>query len=290
MSIRADHNLYPGINPHLNSALQQPGGGWRSFHAHHLIHIADLLDATLPPGYTAKPEESIQISLLPDEFNPGPPQRSIPDILIVRTSDALWSSSGTALAEPEPPTLVLPVWERLLDDPEDSLSGLVLYKARQPVTRIELLSPANKPGGSHYGTYLQHRQETLRAGLRLVEIDYLHERSPIKRDIPSYRDREPNAFPYHILINDPRPAIDQGQTRIFSRGVLDLLPVIRIPLGDDDGVQFNTGEAYNFTLSRRTYTEDIDYAQEPVNMSAYTEADQSAIRARMAQIAQETHS
>jgi hypothetical protein len=287
MPIRADHNLYPGINPHLNSALQQPGGGWRSFHTHHLIHIADMLDSTLPPGYTVKPEESIQVSLVPDEFNPGPPQRSIPDIQIVRTADVAASSGGTALVELEPPTLVLPVWERLLDDPEDSLSGLVLYKAKQPVTRIELLSPANKPGGSHYGTYLQHRQETLRAGLRLIEMDYLHERSPIKRDIPSYRNREPNALPYHVLINDPRPSIDQGQTLIFSRGVLDLLPVIHIPLLDDDRVQFNLGAAYSFTLSRRTYAEDIDYAQEPANMSAYTESDQAAIRAYMARIREE---
>jgi len=29
MPIRADRNMYPGINPHLNSALQQSGGGWQ---------------------------------------------------------------------------------------------------------------------------------------------------------------------------------------------------------------------------------------------------------------------
>ncbi len=33
MSIQADTNLYPGINPHLNSRLQQHNGGWKGFHS-----------------------------------------------------------------------------------------------------------------------------------------------------------------------------------------------------------------------------------------------------------------
>jgi len=47
MPIHSDENLCPGINPHLNSALQQRNGGWKSFHAYHLIHMADQLNAIL---------------------------------------------------------------------------------------------------------------------------------------------------------------------------------------------------------------------------------------------------
>jgi hypothetical protein len=286
MPIRSDRNLYPGINPHLNSALQQPGGGWRSFHARHLIYIADHIEPNLPDGYIIRPEESIQVSRLEDEFNPGPPRPSVPDILILRQLETSTPSSIVSPARYEAANQVIPI-ARFMDDPEDTLSGLVIYRDKQPVTRIELLSPANKPGGSHYPLYMDRRLETLVAGLRLVEIDYLHERRPISRDIASYRDRSPGAYPYHILVSDPRPSLEAGQTHIFHRGVLETLPVFSVPLEGQEQVMLDLGAVYNHTLSRRSIAEDIDYAQEPANMSAYTGADQAAIRAHMAQIAQE---
>ena len=63
-----------------------------------------------------------------------------------------------------------------------------------PITRIELLSPANKFGGSHAAIYLMNRQRTLEAGINMVELDYLHEtRSPIQA-IPDYTKRESESF------------------------------------------------------------------------------------------------
>ncbi len=52
--MHARQNQYPGVNPHLNSALQQPGGGWKGFHSKHITHLAAYLDDVLPPFTTQK--------------------------------------------------------------------------------------------------------------------------------------------------------------------------------------------------------------------------------------------
>jgi hypothetical protein len=83
--------LYPGINPHLNSALQQHGGDWKSFHAFHLVHIAGVLNRIMPLNYSAKAEESLQISVYDAVFLY--PEGRISDL----TADVLISTKG----EPE---------------------------------------------------------------------------------------------------------------------------------------------------------------------------------------------
>jgi hypothetical protein len=60
MPIHSKTNLYPGINAHLNSFLQQEGGGWESFHAEHIIDLRRVLAQTLPRGYYAVAEKSLQ--------------------------------------------------------------------------------------------------------------------------------------------------------------------------------------------------------------------------------------
>ncbi len=62
MAIHSDHNLYPGVNPHLNSYLQQPCGGWESFHGKLIGEIVLELDRTLSPNYYAVNEKSLQIN------------------------------------------------------------------------------------------------------------------------------------------------------------------------------------------------------------------------------------
>jgi hypothetical protein len=157
------------------------------------------------------------------------------------------------------------------------------------VTRVELLSPANKPSGSHYDIYLAKRLQTLGSGLRIVEVDYLHERRPIIARIPSYVDRQPGAHPYNIIVNDPRPTFLEGQTQVYGFGVLDRPPIIAVPLAGDDRMVLDIQAIYNRTVesSRLFRLVLVDYAQEPVNFAAYTEADQARIRERMAAIAAE---
>jgi hypothetical protein len=61
MVIRTRQNLYQGVNAHLHSRLQNEPAAWEVFHSSHIIHLAEAIDAALPPGYLVEPERSLQI-------------------------------------------------------------------------------------------------------------------------------------------------------------------------------------------------------------------------------------
>ncbi|HLA42282.1 MAG TPA: DUF4058 family protein, partial [Aggregatilineales bacterium] len=198
MPIYAPENLYPGINPHLNSFLQHEPGAWESFHAELVIQTRIILDSQLPPGYLALAEKSLQISEMASvAFNAVP-------------------GKGARLC-------ALTVSGILTSD--EQLKGVVIYQAGEgstfgrPITRIEVISPANKPGGSHYPRYVEKRLETLRSGLRLVEIDYLPESGSLMHSLPSYPGQDDDAYPYVIIVSDPRPEFEKGRVKVYGFGV-----------------------------------------------------------------------
>src|SRR5215207_7936794 len=94
MAIRSNRNLYPGVNPHLNSALQRPGGGWKGFHTRSLSRLGDELEPLLPSAYYVANEQSLQVGIydLETDLPLDKPRLSIPDVTIYR--------SGTAGQEP----------------------------------------------------------------------------------------------------------------------------------------------------------------------------------------------
>jgi uncharacterized protein DUF4058 len=285
MAIYSDKNLYPGINTHLNSFLQNEMGGWQSFHAEHIIDLARSINEHLPAGYFTRSEKSLQISenLPPTGEKPG---TTTPDVAIFRGNVRISNKPTPAPLTAAQPVATIPISDSLTD--EDYLTGVVIYQAGEggglgrPITRIELLSPANKPSGSHYLTYLTKRQETLHSALRLVEIDYLHQTRPILMDLPSYAHRETDAYPYMILVSDPRPTVEQGFTQVFGFGVDEALPIVMIPLAGADTFTFDFGEAYNRTFVNSPFFQMVvDYEQEPSHFERYIEADRTKILAHM---------
>lgn len=263
-------NPYPGINAHLNSALQQEG--WEGFHTKHLTHLADYLDSVLPPEYYAANEDSLQIGHY-YPFERDPIIRTKSDINIYHTGQPSARIGESSAADT--PTLVLPIAE------EDYVTSVVIYKGKkQPVTRIELLSPSNKPPAVFYRDhYLPKRDAVLLAGTCLVEIDYLHQTRPILYRIPSYPDRDERAYPYYIAVTDPRPDYEQGMIKVYGFGILDKLPVIDIPLDGNDTVRVDFGTVYNRTFENTRLFWQIyaEYSEPPVNFDAYTPADQEKI-------------
>ena len=241
MPIHAPQNQYPGINPHLNSYLQSESGGWESLHAELVVQTRVALDAGLPPGYLAVAERSLQISEL---TLPTPVRRTRPDVTIYHQPPTTPTGGPTM---PSAPTATLPLIETVLD--EDYLSTVIIYQQDgdnplgRPVTRIEVLSPANKPGGSHHPRYLQKRIESLRGGLSLVEVDFLHERPPIIPTLPVYPGDE-DAFPYTILVSDPRPRFEDGRVQIYGFGIVDPVLAVAIPLAATDVHVLDCGAIY----------------------------------------------
>lgn len=275
-------NRYPGVDPHLNSFLQAEGGAWESFHAEYIVQLRVALDARLPAGYLALAEKSLQIS----EIIP-PRTRPVVMIYRARAVPAAARDADLPLSAPTA-TFALP---DLLDD-EETLTGVMIYQAGsgsplgRPVTRIELLSPANLPGGSHHARYLERRLETLQSGLNLIEIDFLHESRPLLRAFASYPDGDPAAFPYVILVSNPHPSFAEGVSELFGFGVVDPVPVIAVPLVASESLVFDFGAVYHQVYaSLRLVGAVVDYAQEPTHFSRYQPDDQALIRLRMQQIA-----
>jgi hypothetical protein len=290
MPIYAERNLYKGVNPHFNSWAQNKGL-WRAFHGRHIFELVNELNELLPSNYLVIGEQSLQISISESPEDQASPRRSttIADVGILRTSTEV---APLTAQQPMPttPTLTLPIVETV--DESAVLDSVMIYRVSdeeglgRPVTRIELLSPANKPFGSHYTQYIQKRWETLSAGLRLVEIDYLHQTHPILSVIPSYVDREPNAQPYYILVTDPYPSLETGRSFLYSFSVQSPIPLVRIPLDVDDSVVVDFGKVYDRTLAEnRAFLRLANYAQLPDRFDTYAPADQERIKARMNEIA-----
>ncbi|HLA44580.1 MAG TPA: hypothetical protein VJZ27_14140, partial [Aggregatilineales bacterium] len=61
MVIHSRKNQYRGVNAHHLSIFQNEAGDWESFHSDHITHIREHLRDTLPAGYIARTERSIQI-------------------------------------------------------------------------------------------------------------------------------------------------------------------------------------------------------------------------------------
>jgi hypothetical protein len=269
---------FQGINPHLNSYLQD--GHWAGFHTHHISHLLEALEEVLPPGYNTITEESLQIRRILPDTGSETLRATRPDVLIVQTTT--YSTGQTSAYTSPISTLNLTDLE---EQEEDTTAALLIYQVDQanlpgkPVTRIEVLSPANKPGGSHFSLYKEKRLDTLKSGINLVELDYLHESRPILPKLKSYHDREQDAYPYYVIVSRPHPSYTQGVADIYGFSLDSLLPKILLPLVDDDQVVFDLNIPYQHTSRfTRFFREIIERGGLPINFERYSNADQNYIR------------
>jgi hypothetical protein len=281
MAIRLQENPYAGVNAHLQSMLQAPGSDWPTFHTNHITDISYALNAMLPSPYRAYAEKSLQIRVDDDAaFS----QRRKPDLTVYELRDRAREAITGATA------VALPTWaatiEETIETYED-MPSVVIYRGsedgRVPVVRMELLSPANKFGGSAFHLYEQNRIEVIHSGLPLIEIDYLHETLSPVRGLPVYPE-QPNAYAYHFTVTNPRLSPEALPVRTYGFGVDDAFPKLPIPLAGDDDMVFDFGVPYGRTFTGGRWWEDVDYAQEPERMETYSQKDQAAIRARMAAV------
>lgn len=286
--IRVRENPYVGINPHLMSRLQTPGTGsttalYPSFHSDHITHLKDFLNRVLPAAYLAVTEPSLQIQgrhTLESPLMPvGNPE---PDVVVYRQTGA--ASGMPASQATATPTLHLP----LLLEAQRQMMGISIYAVEsaehgvygEPVTRLELLSPANMPGGSYDAAYQANRLTCLLAGTPLVEIDYLHEYPSPVSGLPVY-PADPDARAFAITVTDPQAK----EIAVYLFGVNEAIPAVAIPLTPPDEVVFDFSAPYAYTWETSRFGVYLDYQQEPVRMDRYSPADQAAIRQQMAVIA-----
>lgn len=270
---------FPGVDPRLNSFVQLPGE-WESFHAAHIIYLVEVLDNILPPNYTAVPERGLQISRVTLPEDTTHITRLKPDVTFYHQPTQPLNSGLAVIA----PDKQLPLVEIQADTEDDEpLTSVVIYRFQsgirgKAVCRLELLSPANKPGGSYYSEYMRKRLESLKAGLNLVELDYLHETPPLVDTILPYPDHA-DAKPFYILVSAPKPTYQKGFGSIYTFDLQSPLPVIAIPLADEDEIALDLAIAYEATYSKNRFYRQLVASQNlPHHIERYRMADQKYIR------------
>lgn len=276
-------NPYKGINAHLHSIAQNPKdstGIWTSIHANHIVDIVNSLNRHLPLNYVARAEQSLQIK----EDDTGLTKRPQPDGSIYRTgiSDSTIDSGQMSSSES---ILMIPMEDFETDD---FYTSATIRRASdnemhgKPITRIELLSPFNKVGGGGYEKYLANRRNAFFSGTSLIEIDYLHESvSPIAR-IPVY-PHDDDSHPYTIAVTDIR--FEHNPKRVVRVHIVDIDQVlpdgVKIPLADDDFLEFDFNAVYQETYTLGRWGTNIDYTELPRKFETYSPADQVRIKAVM---------
>ncbi|NDJ54661.1 MAG: DUF4058 family protein [Chloroflexi bacterium] len=290
MPIRSRVNQYRGVNAHLHSVMQERPRNWGGFHSRVINDLFDEVTRTLPTGYLADNERSLQIR----EFNPDSGERiqfRRPDTAIFSPEPRTQASLETGASLSARATFVLPAQATFDDDPDLYYQSLVIRPIRdddlgEVIAWLELLSPGNKPGGRGAVQYIEKRRSLLMAGVVLIEVDWLHEsRSPISA-LPSYPDRDDHAHAYSITLTVPRPSLAEGYTWVFGTHVDQTLPRIQVPLleGDTCTIDFETSYQRHFQRAP-LHNRLVNYAELPPNVDRYTAEDQARIRARMEAVA-----
>lgn len=287
-------NPYKGINAHWHSMAQNPGESptiWTSIHASHIVDITNALNQQLAPEYIARAEQSLQIWIDDDETQQQITRRPRPDSVIFRTGASATSRSPAPILEVGDDEAVIVVEIDDLLDEDKFVSSAVIYKPidhktmGKPLTRIELLSLDNKPGGKGYEGYLQNRLTAMRSGTSLIELDYLHQRpSPIK-DVPTYPN-DPGSHAYSLALSDMRSKhMTDPVTVVRLMDVDTPLPSkIPIPLMGEDVLVFDFGAVYHYTFEVGRWGTHIDYAVLPENFASYSAADQKRIQQVMERV------
>jgi hypothetical protein len=264
MPIRFRENGYPGINAHLQNRLlmkDDPSpSAWSAFHAENITNLTNALNEQLPDHYVARTEQSLQIRSWEFDLGIDKIYRPQPDSTIYR------QATGSPLATPA--GLATPTWEATLEDliVDRMLPSVIIHRVEdhslhgEVVTRLELLSPSNKPGGSKYTSYLENRVMALKSGSSLVEIDYFHQTpTPLLAlmELPSYPHKD--AYPYHIGVNIPQE--NKIHVQLYGFGVVDPLPSLNIPLAGDEVLPFDFNAVYQYTFRAGRWGTYLDYEQ-----------------------------
>jgi hypothetical protein len=282
MAMRSRENLYNGVNAHLHRLMQSKctdKPSWRGFHSDMITHLVGYLNSVLPENYQAATEQSLQI--VRHEVS----GTRVPDVTVYQTQKP--SRSHEQVLETVAETWTATI-ETTIPPLEDVFAAVIYYRHDDelstsmgvPVTRIEVLSPANKVGGSYYRAYVLNRHEALESGLPLVEIDYLHETTSPILGMPSYPEDE-TSYPYSITVSDPRRRQDEKQVRSFGFRVDDPIPTLLIPLTDEETISVDFGAVYDETFEKGRRGNQVDYALPPENLDSYAPIDQQRIIARM---------
>src|SRR5262249_34322342 len=125
------------------------------------------------------------------------------------------------------------------------------------VTRVDVVSPANKTTAAGREAYLSTREQGKAAGASLVEIDLVLQGRPT---LDFSRDGLP-PWDYAVTLSRPRAP---ERYEIYSSTLQKRLPRFRLPLASDDrDTVLDLQSAFAQAYDQGDYSRRIDYCREP---------------------------
>ena len=230
---------FPGMDPYLE------GEGWGDFHGRFNFAMSDFLNDRVGDGYLVRAERRVY-----EEDEPG--TAAVPDNLVFEVPSGFGGggvATATATAAPVVGTIPKPDPGRLRRE-----TYLVVREmpAREIVTVIETLSPANRRRGEGRRRFLEKREEVLESDAHWVEIDLLRggEPTPLGGTLP------PHTYRAVVSRVSDRPRCD-----IFPWTLAEPLPTIPVPLKPADGhVSLEMQSIFDTIYDRARYHREFDHA------------------------------
>jgi hypothetical protein len=221
---------------------------WSDFHGALVFALRDRLNVLLPERYFASVDRYVWLHE-PDAEERT--RRGKPDVFVVGEGPEAASATATA-------TLTAPLVVTL---PEIRREGnryvrILDRQDRRIVTVIELLSPSNKTAGPDRDAYLTKRNESLAAGINVVEIDLLRagQRTPLGQELPDPTD-------YYLFVCRASEFPRGGVWPFTVRGPV---PPLHVPLrpGDAD-VQIDLKVEIDSRYDAGRYRQQLSYSVPP---------------------------
>ena len=239
-------NRFPGMNPWLEEF-------WQDVHATLLVYSRDQLNAELPPGLHARVDERLAIGAEEEKA-----RSYLPDVAIAeswdRPSGPVLGQGGATVAAAEP---------TVVDFGQQVLRRLEIVDSRAHViTAIELLSPSDKADPDGVLNWRRKRNDYLRGGISVVEIDLLRGGAWILPDRSLLKPVPPGRVCYHVCVTRP-PWMTRHEFYILP--LRERLPAIRVPLRrSDPDVALDLQLLIDACYERGRYASVIDYTK-PLN-------------------------
>jgi hypothetical protein len=228
---------FPGMDPFIESQR------FDDFHTAFLVTIRELLVPVVRPRYTVEVERFVFVSGDEDVEH-----LFEPDVLLAETETSTAAATAASpVATLQPRIMAVPQTD------EDGQAFLTIRTTddRNVITVIELLSPTNKEKSGGMQQYLAKRATYLRTLTNIVEIDLLRGGTRL----PTHEPLEDGDYFTFVIRHG-----DRSHVEVYGWKLPDRLPVIPVPLREDDpDVGLDLQEAFDRAYDRSGYDYAINY-------------------------------
>ena len=286
-------NPFPGMDPYLENPTD-----WQGFHNALITHMAEAIQAVLPPAYVAKVEarclierSDAAITVRPDiavvepergrvSAPPGslavlermaqsdPPLRLrvFPLVHVPKNGVRNWRPRGRLAKPPRRvrsfvPGFPYPISGDVYLEERQAYLNILDRRGRQVITAIEILSPTNKnTRDDGHAVYIAKQREILASRAALLEIDLLRGGAHTAA-VPLSAIPADRSWDYLMCLHRGERGYEY---EVWPSRLREPLPRTAIPLGGaDPDIIFDLQALLTQTYGANRYDADLDYSVMP---------------------------